>query len=224
MTPLYRWAALGALLLLGCGSSTEPMMDGAVELDGAQAAEALLDRLSTSPRLDVDPTQSRAEVVLRLPASEAVGEPIPLAVETGWVSVGASDDAISLRGLSFALARVDLPPDRMPPRGRSIDDIRLALVDTAPAHIVYASETELRATVEADLTLDWAIVFDDGGKTQLGTETLEGVSMTLRVVLDAGERVLVDVDLSLDHVWQWAGLIELSGLDAQLVARERLPD
>ena len=184
----------------------------------------LIERLGHAPVLDVVGAHSDAEIVMRLPRTEAHGEAIPLVVDYGEASIGARGPrTLVLDHLAFAFERVDVPATRLPPRGLSFDGIRVRLVEPGDVHVAWASATEARGVAVADLELEWSMVLGDGQIHQLGSERLEDAEIALRIVLDAEGRVLADLDVSMDEVWQWAGLVELESLDAHLVARERAP-
>ncbi|WP_236604069.1 hypothetical protein [Sandaracinus amylolyticus] len=205
-------------LLTACGLSTT---SAAPE---ASPPETLIARLESYPALDVIGVHSDAEVVMRLPLAEAEGTPIALVVDYGEATIGARGTrTLVLEDLLFAFERVDVPADRLPPNGLSFDEIRVRALGPVEAHVSWASTSEARALAIVDLELDWRMVLPDGQTHRLGTERIEDVEVALRVLLDSDGRVIADVDLSLERVWQWAGVVELEQLDVHLVTRERLP-
>ncbi|WP_157069453.1 hypothetical protein [Sandaracinus amylolyticus] len=210
--------ALASIPLTGCGLST------ASAAPETSPPETLIARLESSPALDVVGVHSDAEVVMRLPLSEAVGAPIPLVVDYGEATIGAHGArTLVLESLLFAFERVDVPAERLPPNGLSFDEIRVRAVGPVEAHVSWASTSEARALTTVDLELDWRMVLPDGQTHRLGTERIEDAEVALRVLLDSEGRVIADVDLALEQVWQWAGVVELEHLDVHLVTRERLP-
>lgn len=184
----------------------------------------LVERLESAPVLDVIGAHSDAEIVMRLTRAEERGEAIPLVVDYGEVSIGARGPrTLVLDHLAFAFERVDVPASRLPPRGLAFDGIRVRAIEPVDVHVAWASTTEARGVAIVDLELEWSMVLGEGQIHQLGSERLEGAEIAMQLVLDAEGRVRADLDVSMDEVWEWAGLVELESLDAHLVAREREP-
>ena len=136
---------------------------------------------------------------------------LTIRVDGGVLALSADrDGALVVDDLEVALAPIALP-DAVFGEPARLTELRLGLVEAAPARATWDGPDAGRATVTATLALAWSLE-TQGRVTPLGPVTLRGLPLALDVGGAAAE-VTADVGLRVDGaVWTWAGLVELRDL------------
>ena len=101
--------------------------------------------------------------------------------------------------------------------GPNLKDVRVKLTDAVSGQTTWTSDDDATVTLTLELDLDWSIAVN-GSQTPLGTQHLPPVPVDV-MLTGAGDHIDASIGLHASgELWNWAGLLELTGLELALSA------
>jgi len=210
MHVLRTTSTLPILCFIACASA--PPVDG-------PTFESVRDRLAASPtRLLVSAPESSATITARRWTFDGWQDgSIDVTLDGGELVATADADG-QLQLVSFGLTADPITiPEGVFGKPARLEDVRLALASKSLAMTTWNDGDDATATARLDLDLSWSIAIDDA-TVPLGTQHLAPIPADL-VLSGSGDHVDATLVLHGSGVlWSWAGLLELTELELELVA------
>lgn len=213
-------------LLLACSLPLAACaVEGPATPDAAQE-QSLLSDLQSGVALHMDPANSSLSLEARWNrGSEWTEGAADLSLTAGTLLMSAdAEGALQIDSLSLSLADVIIENELF---SSSIHLTDVSVEQEGPREC-HASDwspddQSCSALLTTRLTLDWSLRIDDEMVVPLGAQTLD--DLTIEVQVDAAE---TGVEASLyvsdgGSLWTWANVIELNGLELEIVADELGP-
>src|SRR5574338_882968 len=181
--------------------------------------DSVLERMSDVPTsLYVhDEASSGAITARRLGGDGWITGTTPLTIDHGYMraAVGA-DGELEITQLDLAIAPIAI--EGVFQKSARLQDVRVQLSKPAHGDVVWTSADDATATVEMAFDLDWALVLGDEEPYPLATQHLNTVTAAI-VLGGQGDHVAARLDVdSTDELWNWADLIQFTGLSLSLDA------
>lgn len=181
--------------------------------------DSVLERLSDEPTsLYVhDEASSGTITARRLGGDGWITGTTPLTIDHGYMraEVGA-DGQLEIAQLDLALAPIAIEGVFQKPA--RLEDVHVQLVKPARGALAWSSADDATATVEMAFDLDWALVLGDEEPYPLATQHLNPVAATIALG-GHGDHVTARLAIdSNDELWNWADLIQFTGLSLSLDA------
>ena len=146
----------------------------------------------------------------------------------GWVA-GETDVSISggelratvngagtleLQQFQVSVAPIDIPKEVFQ-KPAQLKDVKVKLAAATKGETNWSSDDDATVTLTLSLDLDWSIAVNNT-QTPLGTQHLPPVPVDIALT-GAGDHVDASIGLHAQgELWNWAGLLELTGLELAL--------
>jgi hypothetical protein len=194
-----------------CASSSAP--------SGTDTYDSVRDRLATKPtRLYIGSEGSSGIVTAkRWTADGWVEGQTPVTISSGELHASV-DQAGTLKLEAFEVGVEPIAiPEEVFKKPASLDDVKVKLAESTTGQTTWTGDDDATVTLTLSLDLDWAIAVN-GAKTPLGTQHLPPVPVDVTLT-GAGDHIDATIGLHASgELWDWAGLLELTGLELSLSA------
>ena len=186
---------------------------------GPEIYDSVRDRLSTSPtRLYVGAEGSTGTVTAKRWTADGWVEGVtPIVVSSGELRASVDDHGtLTLAAFEVGTQPIDIPEDVFK-KPAQLSDVRVKLSTASTGATTWTSENDATVAMTLALDLDWSISVN-GARTPLGTQHLPPVPVDVTLA-GAGDHVDASIGLHASgELWNWAGLLELTGLEMSLSA------
>ena len=186
---------------------------------GEPTYDSVRERMADRPeRLWVGTDGSTGSVTARRWTPSGWIEGITPLVITNGEMVGHLDSrgTLKLDKLEVAVGPIEIPEEVFNKPAQLVD-VKVVLASTVSGETQWNGDDEATAKLTLMLDLEWSIAIN-GGKTPLGTQHLPPIDV---IVTLAGGGDHVDATIALaanGKLWNWAGLLELTGLELAVSA------
>ena len=186
---------------------------------GSETYDSVRDRLATKPtRLYIGSEGSTGTITAKRWTSDGwIEGQTPVTISSGELR-GSVDHAgtFKLETFEVGVAPIDIPEEVFK-KPAQLKDVRVKLTTAASGQTVWTSDDDATVTLTLALDLDWSIAVNDT-QTPLGTQHLPPVPVDVTLT-GAGDHVDASIGLHASgELWDWAGLLELTGLELSLSA------
>lgn len=215
--PRYMRSAL-ALIVFGSAAAMTAACTSASPT-GTENFDSVRDRLASQPtRLFIGPEGSSGTVTAKRWTSDGwIEGQTAVTIESGELKASLDKSgALKLETFDVGLQPIDIPEEVFH-KPAQLDNVRVELTAPTSGQTTWASDDDASVTLTLSLDLDWSIAVN-GAQTPLGTQHLPPVPVDV-MLTGAGDHVDASVGLHASgELWNWAGLIELTGLEMSLSA------
>jgi hypothetical protein len=186
---------------------------------GTETFDSVKDRLATKPtRLYIGSEGSNGTITAkRWTADGWIEGQTPVTISSGELSASVNrTGTLKLEAFEVGVAPIDIPEEVFK-KPAQLKDVRVKMTNAAEGQTNWTSDDDATVTLTLDLDLDWSIAVN-GAQTPLGTQHLPPVPLDV-VLTGAGDHVDASIGLHASgELWDWAGLLELTGLEMSLSA------
>ncbi|HTL37418.1 MAG TPA: hypothetical protein VL326_29995 [Kofleriaceae bacterium] len=186
---------------------------------GTETFDSVKDRLATKPtRLYIGSEGSNGTITAkRWTADGWIEGQTPVTISSGELSASVNKTGtLKLEAFEVGVAPIDIPEEVFK-KPAQLKDVRVKMTNAAEGQTNWTSDDDATVTLTLDLDLDWSIAVN-GAQTPLGTQHLPPVPLDV-VLTGAGDHVDASIGLHASgELWDWAGLLELTGLEMSLSA------
>lgn len=205
-----RFALAFVLLASACASRSGTDVD---------TYDSVRERLETKPvRLYVGSEGSDGLISARRWTSDGwVAGDTMIKISSGELEASADKTGrLTLSTFEVGVDSIDIPEEVFK-KPAQLTDVKLQLTAAASADTTWTSDDAATATLTADLDFSWTIKVN-GNKTPLGTQHLPPVPVDFAIT-GGGDHIDASIDMhAAGELWNWAGLLELTGLELELSA------
>jgi hypothetical protein len=186
---------------------------------GLEEFDSVRDRLSDGPtKLLVGTEGSTGTITARRWTHQGwVEGQTQITIENGEVlgSVNALGN-LELGKLEVGVAPIDIPEEVFG-KPAQLTNVRVRLPKALVGELAWSSDDDATTQLSLALDLDWAIAVG-GNQTPLGTQHLPPVPVDFAIT-GGGDHIDASIDMhAAGELWNWAGLLELTGLELELSA------
>jgi hypothetical protein len=208
-----------ALAFVLFASAAAACVPGSASPTGTDTYDSVRDRLETKPtRLYIGSDGSTGTITAkRWTADGWVEGTTPITISSGELRASVnSSGTLKLETFEVGVAPIDIPEEVFK-KPAQLEDVRVKLTNAASGQTTWTSDDDATVTLSLDLDLDWSIAVNNT-QTPLGTQHLPPVPVDLTLT-GAGDHVDASIGLHASgELWNWAGLLQLTGLELSLSA------
>jgi hypothetical protein len=186
---------------------------------GTETFDSVKDRLATKPtRLYIGSEGSNGTITAkRWTADGWIEGQTPVTISSGELNASVNKNGtLKLEAFEVGVAPIEIPEEVFK-KPAQLKDVRVKMTNAAEGQTNWTSDDDATVTLTLELDLDWSIAVN-GAQTPLGTQHLPPVPLDV-VLTGAGDHVDASIGLHASgELWNWAGLLELTGLEMSLSA------
>lgn len=186
---------------------------------GPDTYDSVRDRLHSEPtRMFIGSDGSTGTVTAKRWTADGWVEGVtPITVSSGELRASVDDHGtLTLAAFEVGVDPIEIPEDVFK-KPAQLTDVRVKLTAATAGDTTWTGDDDATTTLSLGLDLDWSITVD-GARTPLGTQHLPPVPVDLTLT-GAGDHVDASIGLHASgELWNWAGLLELTGLEMALSA------
>lgn len=186
---------------------------------GGESFDSVRDRLATKPtRLYIGSEGNTGTITAkRWTADGWVEGQTPVTISSGELRASVNHTGtMKLETFEVGVAPIEIPEEVFK-KPAQLKDVRVKLTNAVEGQTNWTSDDDATVTLTLELDLDWSIAVNNS-QTPLGTQHLPPVPVDV-VLTGAGDHVDASIGLHASgELWDWAGLLELTGLELSLSA------
>jgi hypothetical protein len=186
---------------------------------GTETFDSVRDRLATNPtRLYIGADGSSGTITAKRWTSDGwVEGQTPVTISSGELRASVDrTGTLKLEAFEVGVAPIDIPEEVFK-KPAQLKDVRVKLTTATSGQTNWSSDDDATVTLTLALDLDWSIAVN-ATQTPLGTQHLPPVPVDVTLT-GAGDHIDASIGLHASgELWDWAGLLKLTGLELALSA------